>query len=127
MCLKKKLDLSRGEKCQEKREERRRWRGAGWRTGEEDCLFSAGQTRLSSTFSHRDESALRGCQRPLALAAPGKQGEEYRRQRGETQSVDLRGKLASGTQRLDHGGKHLKRSHIILMFFIYHPGLCRST
>lgn len=56
--------------------------GAGWRTGEEDCLFSAGQTRLSSTFSHRDESALRGRQRLLALAAPGKQGEEYRRQQG---------------------------------------------
>lgn len=35
----------------------------GRRTGEEDCLFSAGQTRLSSTFSHRDESALRGRQR----------------------------------------------------------------
>lgn len=58
--------------------------GVGWKTGEEDCLFSAGQTRLSSTFSHRDESALRGRQRLLALAAPGKQAEEYRRQRGET-------------------------------------------
>lgn len=58
--------------------------GVGWRTGAEDCLFSAGQTRLSSTFSHCDESALRGRQRLLALAAPGKQREEYRRQRGET-------------------------------------------
>lgn len=62
MRLKKKLDLSRGEKCQEKREEKRRRGGVGWRIGEEDCLFSAGQTRLSSTFSHRDESALCGRQ-----------------------------------------------------------------
>lgn len=31
----------------------------GWRTQEEDCLFSVGQMGLSSTFTYGDESALR--------------------------------------------------------------------
>lgn len=52
--LEKKLDLPRG-KMMGKRGEKRR----GWITQEEDCLFSMGQTGLSSTFTYGDESALR--------------------------------------------------------------------
>lgn len=63
----KKLDLSRsgrvggegggGGDVKRRRAQRR---VVGRRSGGEDCLFWAGQTRLSSTFSHADESARRG-------------------------------------------------------------------
>lgn len=74
----KKLDLPRGEKDEKKWVERR-----GWTTKEQDCLFSAGQTGLSSTFTYGDESAL--CEprvMPGYRSCPQKAGKEYRRQRG---------------------------------------------
>lgn len=55
----------------------------GWITQEEDCLFSMGQTGLSSTFTYRDESALREREvMPVYLNSSQKTGKEYRRQRG---------------------------------------------
>lgn len=43
--------------AQRENDEKRRGERRGWRTQEEDCLFSMGQTGLSSTFTYRDESA----------------------------------------------------------------------
>lgn len=69
--LEKKLDLARGKMMR-----KRGVKGGGWITQEEDCLFSTGQTGLSSTFTYGDESALRYCQ--FILAAPSKQGKNTR-------------------------------------------------
>lgn len=45
----------------------------GWITQEEDCLFSTGQTGLSSTFTYRDD--LHYVNVKFILAAPRKQGK----------------------------------------------------
>ena len=74
----KEIGFTRRENDGKERRERR-----GWITQEEDCLFSKGQTGLSSTFTYRDESALRGREvMPVYLSSSQKAGKEDRRQRG---------------------------------------------
>lgn len=61
-----------------KRGERR-----GWITQEGNCLFSTGQTGLSSTFTHRDESVLLERElMPVYLSGSQKAEETYGRQQG---------------------------------------------
>lgn len=75
--LEKELDLPRGKVMRKSRGERR-----GWITQEEDCLFSTGQTGISSTFTYGDGSALCECEVvSVYICSSAKAGKEYRRQR----------------------------------------------